>query len=183
MIRFFVWLVWILVFWFLLKFISGGGFWRSTRPLVQHEQVWDSPGCGYRLVSRSVHLCTFPHSHLPPNILPNSTCHFTPLLTAGLHFYFWKVLGLYSSSLFIQLEDVPGFWFPSFTEHHFLHSYLRIGLHHFPKPRPSIPCFSGWDKGHNLKLHTQTNSLNRAVCFFFSKVLELSNFIAYKFSK
>lgn len=32
MIRYFVWLVWILVFWFLLKFISGGGFWWSTRP-------------------------------------------------------------------------------------------------------------------------------------------------------
>lgn len=55
---------------------------------------------------------------------------------------------------------------------------LELGCTTSPKPRPSIPCFSGWDKDHNLKLHTQTNSLNQAVIFV-SKVLELSNFIAY----
>lgn len=140
---------------------------------------WDSSGCGYRFVSRSVHLCTFLHSHLPPNILPNSTCHFTSA-------HCWPALLLLKgpgSILFLpQLEDVPGFWFLSFTEHHFLHSYLRIGLHHFPKPRPSIPCFSGWDMVITQNYTPKPTPLIELL-FFFSKVLELSNFIAYEFSK
>lgn len=41
--------------------------------------------------------------------------------------------------------------------------------------------FLDGDKGHNPKLHTQTNSRNQAVMFF--KVLELSIFVACKFSK
>lgn len=110
---------------------------------------------------------TFPKFRTSPNTSPpHSTCHFTSLLIPGLHVYHPMVLYLDSSSPFTQPEDVLESWFPSPIEHNFSHPCLRIGLHCCPKSGPSIPCFSGRDKDHNLKIIPPQPTLLIKLLFF-----------------
>lgn len=82
MIRFFVWLVWILVFWFLLKFISGGGFWRSTRPWYNTSRCGILPGVATDLLAEVSIYVLFPTLIYPQTFYqtPPATSHLCSLL-------------------------------------------------------------------------------------------------------